>query len=118
MLIHRLSLLDAIIQANFSNKAEFKDFDFLKLNPPSLLGQHRLSQDFQVRNLPSCLFGFHQNLLARPSVLSHTLFGIEKEDIVYIGIESATKFINVLLPAYERHLLLHPESFVAILSSR
>lgn len=118
ILIQRLSLLDAIIHANFASKAEFMNLDFLNPKPPSLLGQYKLSQDFQARNLPSCLFGFHENLLIRPSILLHTLFGIKKEDIVEISIDSATEFIKALLPAHERHLLLHPDSYASILSSR
>ena len=81
ILIQRLSLLVAIIQANFASKAEFMVFDILNPKPPSLLGQHKLSQSFHARNLPSRLFGFHQNLLVRASILLHTLFGIKKEDI-------------------------------------
>ena len=46
ILIQRLSLLVAIIQADLVNKAEFMALDFLKPKPPSLLSQYRLSQSF------------------------------------------------------------------------
>ena len=60
--MHRLSLLDAIIQASLASKALFICFAFLNPKPPLVLGLQRLSQAVSARNLPLELFGFHQNL--------------------------------------------------------
>ena len=82
ILKQRLSLLDATIQANLANRAKLIPYDFLKPKPLALLGQHSFSQALQAINLPSRWLGFHQNLLAIVSNLSHTLFGILKVDMV------------------------------------
>ena len=53
IIIQRLSLLEATIQANLANKALLMFLAFLNPRPPSFIGRQRLSQDFQAMNLPS-----------------------------------------------------------------
>ena len=71
--MHRLSLPEAIIQANLAIKALLKSLDFLKPRPPTHLGLQILSHDLHARNLPSFSFGFHQSLLVKHPAY-HKLF--------------------------------------------
>lgn len=103
--MHKLSLLEAIIHVSLASKALLKSFAFQNPKPPFLMGWHNLSQAFQARNFPSFSLGFHQNFLVIASILSHIMLGTLKED-------------RVLLPAYDKHLLLHPKSFDSSFSRR
>ena len=80
--MHKLSLLETTIQPSFAKRELLMCLAFLNLMPPSLVGQHRLSNAFQAKNMPSCCFGFHQNLLVMESSLSQTLLGMLKVDMV------------------------------------
>lgn len=75
--IHKLSLLDATSQANFTSKTLFTSFVCLKPRSPSYLGKHSLSQAFQAMNLPSFSLGVHQNFLIKESILSQFFAGID-----------------------------------------
>ena len=65
--MHKLSLLDATIQASFARSALLESLAFLKPRSPLPFGRQSLSQAFQARNLPSVALGFHQNLLIAAS---------------------------------------------------
>ena len=108
LLMHRLSLLDATIQASLAIRAQLKSLDFLNLRPPHCLGRQSWSQAFHTRYLPFCFLRFHQNLLICASKFSQTFEGNSKVDIAYVDKACATDLIHVHLPAQERHLLLHP----------
>lgn len=99
--MQRLSRLKATIQSNFANKALFMSLNFLKPRPPAAFGTQSLFQDFQARNFPSFSFCFHQNLLVKASILSHTFLGMLKLDMAYVGMDSATEEMKGF-PAYPR----------------
>ena len=81
MLMHKLSLLDAVIHASLAKKALLTSLAFLKPRPPCFFGKQSLSQDRQARNLPTWFLGFHQNILVRELRLLQTLLGMLKEDM-------------------------------------
>ena len=59
MFMQRLSLLEAIIQANFARRAMLMSLAFLKPSPPLFLGWQSLSHAFKARKFPSWFLGFH-----------------------------------------------------------
>ena len=53
IIMHKLSLLEATIQASFAKSALSVSLAFLKPIPPLPFGRQSLSQAFKARNLPS-----------------------------------------------------------------
>ena len=82
--MHKLSRLEATIQASFASNVLLVSLAFLKPRPPFPFGRQSLSQAFHARYLPFCFFGFHQKCLEAASRLSQILAGILKEDVTYV----------------------------------
>ena len=53
IIMHKLSLLEATIQASFAKSALLVSLALLKPRPPLPFGRQSLFQAFKVRNLPS-----------------------------------------------------------------
>ena len=92
--IQRLSLFDAIIQANLARRASLKSLAFLKPRPSLQVGLQILSQVVRARNVPFRDFGFHQNLWDRASNLSQTPDGILKDQVSIKNLDGVKAGIN------------------------
>ena len=112
MSIHKLSLFETIIHANFAMRALLISLAFLKLSPLRLLGWQSLSHALQARKFP-WFFGFHPKLLVDLDPLDFPLNGecsFHGQDWFEINerLGCATSFKKILTNATCWHLILQP----------